>query len=120
MLYDYHKYFINYLIFLYGGRYEIRDTILFIWCGDDRFHVNLLDNSRFGKYTFFHKNRAYRQQYCHKQFDCRDLEFGLFKCFTHDFNKKYGIPYTTEDWIRFKNDALTYKILEKVGDMNEQ
>ena len=66
MLYDYHKYFLNYLILLYGGTYKIKDTILFMWCGDDEFHVNLLDGSRFNRYTFFHKNKAFDLKYCHK------------------------------------------------------
>lgn len=111
MLYDYHKYFINYLILLYGGSYKIKNTTLFIYCGCDEFHVNLLDGSRFDKYTFFHKNQAANTQYFHKQFECRDLEFGLYKCFTHDFNKKIGIPFNREDWWRFEKDALKYKIL---------
>lgn len=111
MLYDYYKYFINYLILLYGGSYKIKNTTLFIYCGSDEFHVNLLDGSRFDKYTFFHKNQAANTQYFHKQFECRDLEFGLYKCFTHDFNKKIGIPFNKEDWWRFEKDALKYKII---------
>lgn len=110
MLYDYHKYFLNYLIQLYGGSYEIQGTILFLTCGNDEFKVNLLDNSRFNKYTFFHKNH-YNRGHFHKQFDCRDLEYGLFRCFTHEFNIKYGIPYNKEDWWRFEKDALKYKLL---------
>lgn len=111
MLYDYYKYFLNYLIFLYGGSYKLKDTMLFIYCGDDRFHVNLLDGSRFDKYTFYHKNKASNTKYSHKQLECRDLEYGLFRCFTHNFNKKYEIPYDKEDYKRFAKDALKYKIL---------
>lgn len=112
MLYDYQKYFLNYLIILYGGTYEIRNTTLFIYVGNDEFHVNLLDGSRFDKYDFFHRNKTTNTKYCHKQLECKDLEYGLFRCFTHGFNKQYGIPYNKEDWWKFEADALRYKILE--------
>lgn len=111
MLYDYYKYFINYLILLYGGSYKVKDSTLFIYCGDDEFHVNLFDGSRFGKFTFFHRNKAADKRYHHKQLECKDLEYGLYRCFTHDFCKKYDIPYSKEDWQRFEKDALKYKIL---------
>lgn len=111
MLYDYYKYFLNYLILLYEGSYIIKGTTLYMYCGNDEFHVNLLDGSRFDKYTFFHRNNVSDKQYCHKQLECRDLEYGLYRCFTHDFNKKYGIPYDKEDYKRFAKDALKYKIL---------
>lgn len=119
MLYDYHKYFINYLILLYGGSYKIQNSILFIFCGDDEFKVSLLDGSRFDKYTFFHKNNGGTNcGHFHKQFECRELEYGLFRCFTHDFNVKYNIYNHSEDYKRFAKDALKYKILsiDKVGD----
>ena len=119
MLYDYHKYFINYLILLYGGSYKIQNSILFIFCGDDEFKVSLLDGSRFDKYTFFHRNSGGSNYgHFHKQFECRDLEYGLFKCFTHDFNVKHNIYNHPEDYKRFAKDALKYKILniEQVGD----
>lgn len=110
-MFDYHRYFLNYLIILYGGKYEIKNTTLFLYIGNDAFYVNLLDGSRFGKYTFFHKNNATNTKYCHKQLECKDLEYGLFRCFTHEFNKQYEIPYSKEDWWRFEADALRYKIL---------
>lgn len=112
MLYDYHKYFLNYLITLYGGSYEVQGHILFMYSGNDIFKVSLLDGSRFDKFTFFHKNYKANLGHFHKQFDCHDLEYGLYKCFTHDFNTKYGIPYSTEDWKRFEKDALKYKLLD--------
>lgn len=111
MLYDYYKYFLNYLVHLYGGSYEVQGHILFIYCENDIFKVSLLDGSRFNKFTFFHKNYKSNNGYFHKQFDCRDLEYGLFRCFTHEFNIKYGIPYSKEDWWRFEKDALKYKML---------
>ena len=55
MLYDYHKYFLNYLVLLYGGSYEVQGHILFMYSGKDTFKVSLLDGSRFNKFTFFHK-----------------------------------------------------------------
>ena len=111
MLYDYYKYFINYLILLYGGSYKIEGTMLFIYCGSDEFKVNLLDGSRFDKYTFFHKNYKANHGHFHKQLECRDLEYGLYRCFTHEFNYIYGITSGPEDYKRFAKDALKYKIL---------
>ena len=111
MLYDYHKYFLNYLIHLYGGSYQIKDHILFMHCGDDMFKVSLLDGSRFNKFTFYHRNHKTNVGHFHKHMDCRDLEYGLYRCFTHDFNIKCGIPYNKEDWKRFEKDALRYKLL---------
>ena len=111
MLYDYHKYFLNYLIITYGGSYNVQGTILFVTCGDDEFKVNLLDGSRFNKYTFFHKNNSFNHGHFHVQLKCDTLEFGLYRCFTHDFNKKNGISFDKEDWWRFEADALKYKIL---------
>ena len=112
MLYTYHKYFLNYLIHLYGGSYEVQGHILFMYCGDDVFKVSLLDGSRFDRFTFYHKNSSGSNcGHFHKQFECRELEYGLFRCFTHDFNVKYGIYNHKEDWKRFEKDALKYKML---------
>ena len=104
MLYDYH-------IVLYGGSYEVQGHILFMYAGKDIFKASLLDGSRFDRFTFYHKNYKANLGHFHKQFDCHDLEYGLYKCFTHDFNVKYGIPYGKEDWKRFEKDALKYKLL---------
>jgi hypothetical protein len=95
---------------LYGGSYEVKGSILFIRCGNDEFKVNLFDGRKFGKYTFFHKNKS-NKGYFHKQLECKDLEYGLFRCFTHNFNKLYNISYSKEDWWKFEADALKYKIL---------
>lgn len=83
-----------------------------MYSGDDAFKVSLLDGSRFDRFTFFHKNYKANLGHFHKQFDCHDLEYGLYKCFTHDFNVKYSIQSKTEDWKRFKRDALKYKLLD--------
>jgi hypothetical protein len=80
-------------------------------CGDDMFKVSLLDGSRFNQFTFFHKNHVPYNGHFHKHMTCRDLEFGIFRCFTHSFDKEIGIPYSKEDWKRFENDALKYKML---------
>ena len=40
-----------------------------------------------------------------------DLEYGIFRCFTHSFDKENDIPYNKENWIRFETDALKYKLL---------
>ena len=75
------------------------------------FKVSLLDGSRFNRYTFFHKNHVPYDGHFHKHMDCVDLEYGMYRCFTHAFNKKNGIPYSKEDWKRFEKDALKYKLL---------
>lgn len=111
MLYDYHKYFLNYLVYLYGGSYKVNGKFLYMYVSDDVFMVNLLDGSRFNKYTFYHQNHAAKKEYFHKQLECRDLEYGIFRCFTHSFNKEYGIPFDKEDWLCFERDALKYKML---------
>lgn len=111
MLYDYHKYFLNYLICLYGGSFQVHGHILFMYCGDDVFKVSLLDGSRFNRFTFFHGNHKANFGHFHKHLECRDLEFGIFRCFTHSFDNEIGIPYNKEDWRRFKKDALKYKLL---------
>lgn len=115
MLYDYHKYFLNYLVHLYGGSYEVQGHIMFMYSGSDVFKVSLLDASRFNQFTFFHKNHIPYDGYFHKHMTCKDLEFGIFRCFTHSFNKEIGIPYNKEDWRRFEKDALKYKLLQ-VGE----
>lgn len=110
MLYNYHKYFLNYLVYLYGGTYKVQGYQLFMYSGNDVFRVSLFDGNRFGQFTFYHKNS--RDGYFHKQLVCRDLEYGIFRCFTHSFNKENDIPYSKDDWIRFEKDALKYKILD--------
>jgi hypothetical protein len=106
----YHGYFVNYLKFLYGGNTKINGSILWIYTEEDVFKVNLTDYQRFGKYTFFHKNRFPNDGNFHKQMTCCDLEYGLFRCFTHYFNRRYRIPYSKEDWECFRRDALKYKM----------
>ena len=111
MLYDYHKYFLNYLVYLYGGSYDVQGYMLFMYSGKDVFKVSLLDGSRFNKYTFFHKNHVRYDGHLHKHFESKDLEYGIFRCFTHSFGKENDIPYDKEDWKRFEKDALKYKML---------
>lgn len=115
MLYDYYKYFLNYLIYLYGGSYEVKNKFLYMYIDEDVFIVNLLDGSRFNKFTFYHQNHVANKHF-HKQLTCKDLECGIFRCFTHAFNKKYDIPYSKEDWICFEKDALKYKMLDSKGE----
>ena len=111
MLYTYYKYFLNYLVHLYGGSYEVKGYLLFIYSGDDVFKVSLLDGSRFDKFTFFHKNHVFYDGHFHKHLTCNDLEYGIFRCFTHSFDKENNIPYDKENWVRFEQDALKYKLL---------
>lgn len=115
MLYDYYKYFLNYLIYLYGGSYEVKNKFLYMYIDEDVFIVNLLDGSRFNKFTFYHQNHVANKHF-HKQLTCKDLEYEIFRCFTHAFNKKYDIPYSKEDWICFEKDALKYKMLDSKGE----
>ena len=111
MLYDYHKYFLNYLVLLYGGSYEVQGHILFMYSGKDTFKVSLLDGSRFNKFTFFHRNQTVNTGFFHKQMTCRDLEYGIFRCFTHSFDRENNIQFDKENWEYFKRDALKYKLL---------
>lgn len=111
MLYDYYKYFLNYSVAIYGGTYKVDDTVLFIVCGNDEFKVSLLDGSRFGEFTFYHKNKKPRNGYFHKHLVVKDLEYGIFRCFTHEFNREYGIRYNKDDWRRFEQDAVKYKLI---------
>ena len=111
MLYDYTKYFLYYLIAIYGGEYEVRGTTLWIWNERDEFHVNLLDGTRFDKYTFYHRNKYGNTKYCYKQFRCEELEYGIARCLTHAFYKEIGIDFTHEDWKKISADALKYKLL---------
>lgn len=108
-LYDYQKYFLDYLIELYGGEYKIVKHFLFFSVGRDNFKVSLLDGSRFNEWSFFHQNKYGNENARHLQLKCRDFEYGLFRCFTHDFNQTYGIPYSPEDFLRFREDAIKYK-----------
>ncbi len=116
MLYDYYKYFLNYLVCLYGGSYEVKGHLLFMYSGNDIFKVSLLDGSRFDKFTFYHKNHVPYDGHFHKHMSCKDLEFGIFRCFTHSFNTEFDIPYDKENWHRFEKDALKYKLLNIEGD----
>lgn len=108
-LYDYQQYFLDYLIELYGGEYKIVNHFLFFSVGNDTFKVSLLDGSRFNEWSFFHQNKFGNTTARHLQLKCRDFEYGLFKCFTHEFNKTYDIPYSNEDFFRFREDAIKYK-----------
>ena len=112
MLTDYYKYFLNYLIYLYGGEYSLEGTLLFLRNDKDVFKVNLLDGSRFNKFTFFHQNKlGHNVGHFHKQFCSHTLEWGLFKAFTHQLNLDIGYYSTQEDWHRFEKDVLKYKML---------
>ena len=73
--------------------------------------LHLLCGTRFDKYTFYHRNKLGDTKYCHKQFRCGELEYGIARCLTHAFYKEIGIDFTHEDWKKISADALKYKLL---------
>lgn len=77
----------------------------------DIFKVNLSDKERFGEYTFFHQNSQSKdgKKYYHVQLKVRNFGFGIYACCTH-FQKRLGISYNKEDWIKFRDDAIKYKM----------
>ena len=87
-------------------------TYLKLEIESDIFKVNLSDKIRFGEYTFFHQNHREDdngQKYYHVQLKVRNFGFGIYACCTH-FQKRLGVSYNKEDWIKFRYDAIKYKM----------
>lgn len=90
-------------------------TYLKLEIESDIFKVNLSDKIRFGEYTFFHQNHREDdngQKYYHVQLKVRNFGFGIYACCTH-FQKRLGVSYNKEDWIKFRYDAIKYKMNKK-------
>lgn len=60
--------------------------------------------------AIYHRNKYGNTKYCHKQFRCGELEYGISRCLTHAFYKEIGIYFTHEDWKKISVDALKYKL----------
>lgn len=104
----YERVFLNFCIAIYGGSYTIKGDLLLLKIDDDIFKINLRDGERFRQYTLFHRStrpNADGKHYYHVQIKTRTLDFALFNAFTHSFNISVGIKYTTEDFIRFREDS---------------
>lgn len=90
-------------------------TYLKLEIESDIFKVNLSDKIRFGEYTFFHQNSREDdngQKYYHVQLKVKNFGFGIYACCTH-FQKHLGISYNKKDWIKFREDAIKYKMNSK-------
>jgi hypothetical protein len=48
----------------------------------------------------------------HTQMYAYSLPYAIFTCFTHEFNKKFNILNTQEDFFYFKKDAILYNITD--------
>lgn len=100
-----------YCLAYFGGTTNIINDILFINIGADVFKVSLLDKKRLGEYTVFHQSN---NKFWHQQFKARNLNWALFKLFTHDFNKINDIPFITqEDYHYFCRDSERYNKIQK-------
>ena len=95
----------------YGGTIAKRSNTLDIKIGSDRFHVNVTDGNRFGKFTLYHRNRQRAldgKYHYHKQGNYGSLAYAIYVAFTHEFTKVLDIGTSQEDYRRFKQDALKY------------
>lgn len=102
---------IQHCIRTYGGTTWLKNNVLYIKIGTDLFHVNITDGQRFRKFTLYHQNRQRAldgKRYNHVQLVGKYLDYVVYRAFTHEFNKTLGIESTTEDWQRFRQDALWY------------
>ena len=102
---------IRHLRHTYGGTISYKGDCLYVEVNGDKFRVNLTDKTRFGYYTFFHRDSGRRldgKWYYHTQLKDKCLAHGLFLVWCHKFNKDIGIWSTNEDWQRFVNDAYRY------------
>ena len=84
--------------------YSKDKTIMFIKTPKNRFKIYLLDFERFGYYTVMHENR-YSDKGWHKQLRARSLNYAIYMCCVHDFNKENGIWSYNFDYKRFMDDA---------------
>lgn len=81
-------------------------SILFLHNHFDDFKIYLNDKERFNYYTIAHKNKKENQGHWHTQMKCRDLNYGIYMCLVHGFNKCYGLWSNNEDFYRFYTDAM--------------
>lgn len=103
-----------YCLAYFGGTTNTINNILFINVGEDIFKVSLLDKKRLGEYTVFHQNKAAHDGYWHQQFKARQLDWALFKLFSHSFNKTNNIPFNTqEDFKYFCRDSERYNKIKE-------
>ena len=70
------------------------------------FKIYLQDKERFGKYTVSHKNKKEANGNWHVQIKCNSFDYAIYTCLVHGFNKSYNLWSNTEDYYRFRKDAL--------------
>ena len=82
------------------------NSIMFIHTPFDDFKIYLKDKERFNNYTVSHKNKKENCGNWHTQFRCRDLDYGIYMCLVHGFNKYHNIWSYDSDYIRFRIDTV--------------
>lgn len=90
-------------------KYSSNREIMFISTPWDNFKIFLKDKERFGEYTVYHQNK---HKHCddinygwHRQRTCFTLDFAVFVCVVHGFQKEFNLPFDHGDFKRFKKDA---------------
>ena len=86
--------------------YSKDNNIMFLHTHFDDFKIYLKDKERFDKYTVSHKNKVEAKGNWHVQMTCKNLDYAIYMCLVHGFNKIYNLWSTNEDYYRFCNDAI--------------
>ena len=86
--------------------YSEDKNILFLHTFFDDFKIYLQDKERFDKYTVSHKNKKEANGNWHVQIKCNSFDYAIYTCLVHGFNKAYSLWSNTEDYYRFRKDAL--------------
>lgn len=91
-------------------KYSPNKEIMFISTPWDNFKIFLKDKERFGEYTIFHQNKHKQKdeaEYAwHKQRTCFTLDFVVFICAVHGFQKEFDLRFDHVDFKRFKQDTI--------------
>ena len=106
-----YKELINYASYLYDIKVSIsylQNNILFLHTPFDDFKIYLQDKKRFGYFTIAHKNHKQDKKYWHTQLKCNTLDYAIYICLVHGFNKIYNLWSSQEDYERFLADAKRY------------
>lgn len=84
--------------------YSKDKTVMFIKTPENYFKIYLLDFERFGYYSVMHENH-YGEKGWHRQLRARSLNYAIYMCCVHDFNKENSIWSYNFDYKRFMDDA---------------
>ncbi len=99
---------INYASYLYDMPITIsfaKKDILFLHTPFDDFKIYLKDKERFNYFTIAHKNHYENKGAWHTQMKCKKLDYAIYMCLVHGFNKIYNLWSEDEDYERFLIDA---------------